>query len=101
MKVARMVHAQCQSCHWGWEGRENFSGSGRDALNSALERFHNERWPGSECPQPKIIIRMKALKKRQRLILKALLNLGGTATTRQIAQKTSLNTNGVSQSLGT
>ena len=41
-----------------------------------------------------------ALKKRQRIILDALANLGGEATTRQIADKTGLNANGVSQSLG-
>jgi len=41
-----------------------------------------------------------ALKKRQQLILTALIELGGRATTRQIAQKLKLNVNGVSQSLG-
>ncbi len=41
-----------------------------------------------------------ALKKRQRIILSALAELSGKATTRQIAEKTNLNVNGVSQSLG-
>lgn len=41
-----------------------------------------------------------ALKKRQQEILQALDELGGMATTRQIAAKTGLNVNGVSQSLG-
>lgn len=41
-----------------------------------------------------------ALKKRQKLILKALADLGFEATTRQIAVKTGLHVNGVSQSLG-
>lgn len=41
-----------------------------------------------------------ALKKRQKLILAALVKLGGEATTRQIAERVSLNVNGVSQSLG-
>lgn len=41
-----------------------------------------------------------ALKKRQKDILAALTELG-EATTRQIADKTGLNTNGVAQSLGT
>ncbi len=41
-----------------------------------------------------------ALKKRQRIILSALAKLSGEATTRQIAEKTNLNVNGVSQSLG-
>lgn len=41
-----------------------------------------------------------ALKKRQRIILAALAELGGKATTRQIAEKANLNVNGVSQSLG-
>lgn len=40
-----------------------------------------------------------ALKKRQKLILSALLELGGKATTRQIAEKTNLHVNGVAQSL--
>lgn len=41
-----------------------------------------------------------ALKKRQKAILAALEELGGKATTRQIAQRTNLNVNGVAQSLG-
>ncbi len=41
-----------------------------------------------------------ALKKRQRIILIALSELNGEATTRQIAERTNLNVNGVSQSLG-
>lgn len=41
-----------------------------------------------------------ALKKRQKLILAALGELGGEATTREIAEKANLNVNGVSQSLG-
>lgn len=41
-----------------------------------------------------------ALKKRQKLILSALAELGGKATTRQIAEKVNLHVNGVSQSLG-
>jgi hypothetical protein len=41
-----------------------------------------------------------ALKKRHRIILAALAELGGEATTRQIAGKVNLNVNGVSQSLG-
>ncbi len=40
-----------------------------------------------------------ALKKRQKIILKALIELGGEATTREIAEKTDLNLNGVSQTL--
>ena len=40
------------------------------------------------------------LKKRQKMILAALAELGGEATTRQIAEKTDFNVNGVSQSLG-
>ena len=40
------------------------------------------------------------LKKRQKIILTALKELGGEATTRQIAEKLNLHTNGVSQSLG-
>jgi len=39
------------------------------------------------------------LKKRQRTILTALAELGGEATTRQIAEKVNLHVNGVSQSL--
>ena len=41
-----------------------------------------------------------ALKKRQKIILAALKELGGETTTRQIAEKAGLNVNGVSQSLG-
>lgn len=41
-----------------------------------------------------------ALKKRQKLILRALTELGGEATTKQVAEKTGLHVNGVSQSLG-
>jgi len=41
-----------------------------------------------------------ALKKRQKLILAALAELSGEATTRQIAEKVNMNVNGVSQSLG-
>lgn len=40
------------------------------------------------------------LKRRQRNILTALTDLGGEATTRQIAERAGLNVNGVSQSLG-
>lgn len=40
-----------------------------------------------------------ALKKRQKTILTALAELGGEANTRQIAERVSLNVNGVSQSL--
>ncbi|MAG12280.1 hypothetical protein CL630_00505 [bacterium] len=40
------------------------------------------------------------LKKRQKLILTALTELEGEATTRQIAERVNLNVNGVSQSLG-
>lgn len=40
-----------------------------------------------------------ALKKRQKYILSALEELGGEATTRQIAEKTGFHVNGVSQSL--
>ena len=40
------------------------------------------------------------LKKRQKMILAALAELGGEATTRQIAKKVNLHVNGVSQSLG-
>jgi hypothetical protein len=43
---------------------------------------------------------MRKLKKRQLLILDALTDLGEKATTRNIAEKTGLNVNGVSQSLG-
>lgn len=42
---------------------------------------------------------MKNLKKRQKIILATLDELGGEATTRQIAEKTGLHVNGVSQSL--
>jgi predicted transcriptional regulator len=41
-----------------------------------------------------------ALKKRQKSILTALTELGGEATTRQIAERVNLHVNGVSQSLG-
>ena len=41
-----------------------------------------------------------ALKKRQKIILAKLVELGGEATTRQIADKVNLHVNGVSQSLG-
>lgn len=41
-----------------------------------------------------------ALKKRHKTILMALEQLDGEATTRQIADKADLHTNGVSQSLG-
>lgn len=41
-----------------------------------------------------------ALKKRHTDILKALDELGGEATTREIALATALNVNGVAQSLG-
>ncbi len=40
------------------------------------------------------------LKPRQRKILQALAALGGEATQREIAKEAGLNTNGVSQSLG-
>lgn len=43
---------------------------------------------------------MSALKLRQREILAALSELGGQATTNQIAEKAGLHPNGVSQSLG-
>lgn len=43
---------------------------------------------------------MANLKKRQKAILAALQDLGGEASTRQIAKKVGFNTNGVSQSLG-
>jgi hypothetical protein len=42
----------------------------------------------------------KKLKPRQQLILSVLAELGGIATTRQIAQRANLNANGTSQSLG-
>lgn len=41
-----------------------------------------------------------ALKNRQKLILSALTELSGEASTKQIAEKVNLNVNGVSQSLG-
>ncbi len=41
-----------------------------------------------------------SLKKSQKIILSALEELGGEATTRQIAEKVNLHVNGVSQSLG-
>lgn len=40
------------------------------------------------------------MKPRQRRILQALKDLGGRATQREIAQKTDMSVNGVSQSLG-
>ncbi len=40
------------------------------------------------------------MKPRQRRILQALIDLGGRATQREIAQKTGMSVNGVSQSLG-
>lgn len=40
------------------------------------------------------------MKPRQRRILQALIDLGGRATQKEIAQKTGLSVNGVSQSLG-
>jgi hypothetical protein len=43
---------------------------------------------------------MRKLKKRQLNILKALREFGGLASTKMIAERTGLNTNGVSQSLG-
>jgi len=42
----------------------------------------------------------RKLKRRQKIILAALNELGGIATTKQIAEKTNLNVNGVSQTLG-
>ena len=45
---------------------------------------------------------MKArLTRRQRKIFRALFNLGGEATTREIAGAVGMNVNGVSQTLGT
>jgi len=38
--------------------------------------------------------------KRQKLIYQALVDLGGVADTRRIAERCGLNTNGVSQTLG-
>mgnify|MGYP001584068206 CR=1 FL=1 len=43
---------------------------------------------------------MRRLKKRQKMILRALKELGGLATSRQIAEKTDLHVNGVAQTLG-
>ena len=43
---------------------------------------------------------MISTKKRKEMILSALRDLGGIATTRQIAEKVKLNVNGVSQTLG-
>jgi len=43
---------------------------------------------------------MVTLKKRQRDIIRALQELGGIATTKAIAEKTNLHTNGVAHSLG-
>ena len=40
------------------------------------------------------------MKKRHRDILQALKELGGVATTRQLGEKTSLNNNGISQTIG-
>jgi len=40
------------------------------------------------------------MKPRQRRILQALIDLGGRATQKEIAQKTGMSVNGVSQSLG-
>ncbi len=40
------------------------------------------------------------MKKRQKDILQALKDLGGTATTREIGKKTGLNNNGISQTMG-
>ncbi len=45
--------------------------------------------------------RRYVLKPRQKKILEALRNLGGLATTRQIAKAVELHVNGVSQSLST
>jgi FaeA-like protein len=39
--------------------------------------------------------------RRKQAIIQALVELGGTATTREISEQVGLNTNGVSQSLGT
>lgn len=44
--------------------------------------------------------RVKKFKPRQRNILLALYHLGGTASTRQIADRLGLHVNGVAQSLG-
>ena len=43
---------------------------------------------------------MLSTKKRKEMILSALKDFGGIATTRQIAEKVNLNVNGVSQTLG-
>jgi predicted transcriptional regulator len=43
---------------------------------------------------------MMSTKKRKQAILSALIELGGEATTREIAEKTGLNTNGVAQTMG-
>lgn len=42
----------------------------------------------------------RKLKKRQKEIIRALIELGGEATTRQVAEKTELHVNGVAQTLG-
>lgn len=44
--------------------------------------------------------KMISTKKRREMILSVLKDLGGVATTRQIAEKVGLNVNGVSQTLG-
>lgn len=41
----------------------------------------------------------RKLKKRQKEIIRALIELGGEATTRQVAEKTGFNVNGVAQTL--
>ena len=43
---------------------------------------------------------MNRLKSRHRLIYESLIELGGEATVKEIAEAAGLNTNGVSQSLG-
>ncbi len=43
---------------------------------------------------------MAVLKKRQRIILSTLKDLGGIATTRKIAEKANMSVSGVSQTLG-
>ncbi len=45
-------------------------------------------------------MQQRRLKQRQRDILQALNDLGGTATTREVALRVRLSVNGVSQSLG-
>ncbi len=45
-------------------------------------------------------MQQRRLKQRQQAILRALNDLGGTATTREIALRVNLPVNGVSQSLG-